>query len=161
MYQMEDLIKLLDENLEYISHEINDKEILIYIKSLKQESNCPYCGFTSANVHSRNKQRTLKDLPIQGKKVKLKLETVKYFCKNPECEWTTFVERFSFCEPRATKTNRLQEEILRISMNQSSVAASRYLRKSVADVGKSTICNLLKKGHTQCGKLSGDNSRMY
>jgi len=150
MYQMEELIKMLDENLQYIEHEIHDKEIFIYIKSLRREARCPYCGCISNSIHSRNKQRTLKDLPIQGKKVKLKLETMKYFCKNPECEWTTFSERFSFCEPRATKTDRLQEEILRVSINQSSVAASQYLRESVADVGKSTICNLLKKGNTKC-----------
>ena len=88
----------------------------------------------------------LKDLPIQGKKVKIHLLNHKYFCSNHKCAHKTFTERFAFFEPKATRTNRLQEEILRVSLTQSSVAASRYLRSSVADVGKSTICNLLKKG---------------
>jgi len=142
---MEEIVKLLDTALQYVRHEVVGKEINIYVKSEKLESECPYCGEASIKVHSR-KNRVVKDLPIQGRKVKLHLERRKYFCKNPECSHTTFSERFNFCEPRATTTNRLQEEILRVSLTQSSVAASKYLRKSVADVGKSTICNLLKKG---------------
>ena len=69
----------------------------------------------------------------------------KFFCKNKDCEHKTFAETFSFFESKATKTNRLQDEILRVSLAQSSLSAERYLRNSVADVGKSTICNLLKK----------------
>jgi hypothetical protein len=34
---------------------------------------------------------------------------------------------------------------VRVSMEVSSVSASRMLRKRTADVGKSTICELLKK----------------
>ena len=143
---MEELIKLLDGKLQYISHEIEGNEFKIYVKSEKNETAWPYCGKTFGKVHSR-KKRIVKDLPIQSRKVTLYLENRKYFCKNSECSHITFSERFIFCEPRATKTNRLQAEILRVSLTQSSVAASKYLRRSVADVGKSTICNLLKKGH--------------
>ena len=142
---MRDLIELLDEKLEYTNHKITGREIHINIKSKRKSAKCPYCGEESKWVHSRV-ERTLKDLPIQGRKVKLILENYKYFCKNEHCNHKTFAERFDFFKPKATKTNRLQEEILRVSLNQSSIAASKYLRKSVADVGKSTICTLLKKG---------------
>jgi len=148
---MEELLALLDEDLQYIGYKKENNEIHIYAKSKREEAECPFCGRMSPNVHSRV-SRTLKDLPIQGKKVKIILESKKYFCKNQDCAWTTFSERFSFFEAKATKTNRLQEEILRVSLNQSSVSASQYLRASVADVGKSTICNMLKKGREkQCG----------
>lgn len=142
---MEDLIKLLDAELEYIAYEIKGPEIHIEVKSGREEAACPYCGQTSRQVHSCV-SRKLKDLPIQGKKVILCLKQQKYFCKNKECKYKTFAERFNFFAPKATKTQRLQQEILRVSLTQSSVAASRYLRASVADVGKSTICNLLKRG---------------
>ena len=157
---MNDLLKLLDKDLKYVYHEIYDNEIHITAKSKRKETKCPYCGKSSKNVHSCV-ERFLKDLPIQGKKVTLKLLSKKYFCKNPDCKRTTFSERFDFFEPKATKTNRLQDEILRISLTQSSVSASRYLRKSVADVGKSTICNLLKKGHVKCGYLHGIDKNMH
>jgi transposase len=142
---MEELIKLLDEELQYVAHEISGDEVHIQVSSCRETPECPYCGYASNQIHSR-RQRTLKDLPIQGKKVKLLLEQRKYFCKNEICTKKTFSERFSFYEPKATKTNRLQAEILRVALTQSSVSASRYLRSSVADVGKSAICDLLKKG---------------
>lgn len=142
---MEELIKLLDEELEYVSHEIKGSEVHIEVKSGREAAKCPYCGQTSRQVHSCVSRR-LKDLPIQGKKVILCLKQRKYFCKNEGCKYKTFAERFNFFAPKATKTQRLQQEIMRVSLAQSSVAASRYLRASVADVGKSTICNLLKKG---------------
>lgn len=143
---MEELIRLLDENLHYEGHEIQGEKILIRVRSMREVATCPYCSQKSGQIHSR-KVRTLKDLPIQGKKVKLLLNQKKYFCKNKMCTKSTFAERFGFFAPKATKTNRLQKEILRVALTQSSVAASQYLRSSVADVGKSTICNLLKKGH--------------
>jgi len=147
---MEELIKLLDENIAYEGHEIEGEDIFIHVGSTREIVNCPYCGQPSGKIHSRQ-VRTLKDLPMQGKKVKILLESRKYFCKNEGCTKRTFSERFDFYRPKATKTDRLQKEILRVALTQSSVAASCYLRNSVAVVGKSTICNLLKKEHGECG----------
>ena len=147
---MESLIKELDENLHYQSYDILGGEMSIRVKSLRIESCCPHCGESSTHVHSRT-IRTIKDLPVQGKKVKILLEHKKFFCKNSKCHYKTFAERFSFFKDKATKTNRLQDEIIRVSLTQSSITASKYLRNSVVDVGKSTICNLLKRGHKQCG----------
>ena len=65
---------------------------------------------------------------------------------NKDCGHKTFAETFSFLEAKATKTKRLQEEIFKVALTQSSIAAARYLRNSAAEIGKSTICNLLKKG---------------
>lgn len=141
---MEELLKLLDENLKYMVHEIMGDTIMIYAESEREEVRCPYCGECSNRVHSRY-LRKIQDLPMQGKKSKIVLRNKKYFCANENCTHKTFAEVFSFFEPKATKTKRLQEEILRISLTQSSLSAEKYLRRSVAEVGKSTICNLLKK----------------
>jgi len=67
------------------------------------------------------------------------------FCNNPNCNHTTFAERFDFISYKAKKTRRLEDEIIRLSINCSSIAASKIMGKNVVDVGKSTICNLLKK----------------
>ena len=141
---MNEIISLPDERIEYVQHESDGATIRIYVRSTEKQAICPYCGGISDKVHSHY-TRVLKDLPIQGVKVKLVLDNKKYFCTNRDCHHKTFAEAFSFFEPKATKTKRLQEEIVKVSLAQSSVSAAKYLRGSVADVGKSTICNLLKK----------------
>lgn len=144
---MDEFIKLLDGNLDYLEHEIVDDTIFIYVTSNREEVTCPYCGQSSSRAHSTYK-RSFSDLPIQGKKVKLIIDNRKIFCDNPSCGYTTFAERFDFLSNKAKKTKRLENEIVRLSLNCSSTAASQILKKSVVEVGKSTVCNLLKKRRT-------------
>jgi transposase len=141
---MEEMVKLLSEKLQYIGHEVSETGIELYVEPATEQAQCPYCGTASTKVHS-NYVRKLQDLPMQGKKVVIYLTNRKFFCGNEQCGHRTFAERLPFYEPNATKTSRLQEEIMRIATTQSALAASKYLRQSVAQVGKSTICNMLKK----------------
>lgn len=144
---MDEIIKLLDKNLGYVSHKIIGNTIFINVVSNREEVRCPSCGKLSSKTHSHYK-RSFQDLPIQGKKVRVILSNRKMFCCNPDCNHTTFAESFDFIKFKATKTKRLENEIINISMNVSSLTATNILRNSVADVGKSTICNLLKKRYT-------------
>lgn len=141
---MNNLIKLLDKNLEYIEHEIIDDTIYISVKSIKEYICCPYCCTHSNKVHSKYK-RSFQDLPIQGLKVIIIITNRKMFCKNDDCNHKTFSEKFNFINNKAKKTKRLEREIINVSLNMSSIAASKYLSKNLANVGKSTICTLLKK----------------
>lgn len=142
---MDDFIKLLDKNLEYEKHEIIGDTIYIYVHSTLEALECPYCGVMSSRCHSKY-TRSFQDLPMQGKKTIIVLNNKKMFCDNPDCEHTTFAESFSFIKGKSKKTERLIDEIIQVSKNMSSVEASNYLRKNVVRVGKSTICELLKKG---------------
>lgn len=144
---MDEFIKLLDRNLEYVSHEIIDDTIFIRVASIREEVVCPFCGQPSLKTHSHY-DRSFQDLPMQNKKVMVILSNRKMFCHNPECEHTTFAETFDFLPAKAKRTKRLEDEIINLSMNVSSITASSLLTTSVAKVGKSTICNLLKKRYT-------------
>lgn len=144
---MDEFIKMLDINLDYINHEIIEDTCYITVVSNREEVKCPFCGQSSTKAHS-SYERTFQDLPIQGKKVIIKLINRKMFCDNHSCLHTTFAERFGFLSVKSKKTTRLEEEIVRLSLNCSSVAASQILRKNVVDVSKSTVCNLLKKRRT-------------
>ncbi len=99
-------------------------------------------------VFTADTKKSFQDLPIMGKKTKVIIENRKFFCDNPDCTFTTFAERFDFLEQNGKKTKRLIDKIIDISLNTSSVAASRTLKDGIAEVGKSTICNLLKKRDT-------------
>jgi transposase len=142
---MDELVKMLDKNIKYVSHEITEDRIYIYVESVLEEVGCPYCGHSSIWVHSRY-AKNLQDLPIQGKKVTISIDNRKFFCKNPDCSHNTFAERYEFAGSKAAMTSRLQAEVLNISLNKSSVSAARHLKQHTCNVGKSTICTLIKKG---------------
>ena len=144
---MDEFIKLLDENLDYVSHEIQGERIYINVSSNREDAVCPYCGWKSSKKHS-SYERSFQDLPIMGKKTIIIINNRKMFCLNPDCKHTTFAETFSFIRPKAKKSNRLLDKIIDVSLNVSSMYAADILRDGVADIGKSTVCNLLKKRYT-------------
>ena len=141
---MNDIIKLIDDDLKYDKHEIDRDTLYIYVSSSRTEFTCPYCGNKSNKVHSKY-TKTIQDLPLQDKKVVLVMEIKKFFCLNQSCSYKTFAETFLFLNRSAKKTTRLIEEIVEVSLRQSSLSAVMYLQKNVVSVKKSTICNYLKK----------------
>ena len=143
---MYEIVKLIDENLEYLRHEIAEEIYNIYVISSRKEVRCPYCGSVSSRVHSHYEKR-FQDLPIQGKKVIVILNNRKMFCDNKCCTYKTYAESFGSLAIKSRKTKRLIEEIITISLSQSSVSAARYLQESVVDIKKSSICNYLKKNN--------------
>lgn len=143
---MNDVVKLLDENLRYISHEIIEDTLFIRVASEKLSLTCPSCSITSTKVHSRY-ERTFHDLPIQGKKVVYVINNRKMFCHNAQCHRKTFAEQFLFLPYKAKKSTRFEQEITKIAKNVSSLVAEKILNRGIAKVGKSTICNLLKKNN--------------
>lgn len=82
---MNNLIKLLDKNLEYIEHKLIEDTIHIYVKSINQCPCCPYCGTNSNKVHSKYR-RTFQDLPIQRLKTIIIIDNRKMFCTNDSCD---------------------------------------------------------------------------
>ena len=144
--KVNDVVKLLDKNLRYISHEIIEDTLFIRVDSEKLSLTCPSCGTDSDKVHSRY-ERTFHDLPIQGKKVIYMIHNRKMFCHNAQCHRKTFAEPFSFLPYKAKKSTRLEREIIEIAQNVSSLTAEKILNYGITKVGKSTICNLLKKNN--------------
>ena len=141
---MEVLVKTIDPNFEYQRHEADDNVLRIFVRSKREEATCPYCGTLSNRVHSTY-NRKFRDLPIQGKKVEVIIDNRKYFCDNPTCAHKTFAETYECLPKMGRRSNRLTEAIVNTAINVSSITASKTLKHGTANVGKSTICRLLKK----------------
>ena len=144
MFEMDELVKTVDPHFEYESHSIDGSVMRLYVRSTRKEANCPYCGAVSDRVHSVY-FRKFRDLPIQDKKVEIVISNRKFFCPNLECEHKTFAEAFECLPKMGRRSKRLTETIVNTATNLSSITASKTLKKCTADVGKSTICRLLKK----------------
>lgn len=144
---MDELVKLIDVNFEYESHSIEDEMMQIFVRSVRKEGKCPYCGNSSDKVHSMY-FRKFRDLPIQEKKVEIVINNRKFKCLNAKCSRKTFAETFDCLPKMERRSKRLTKAIVNTAINLSSIAAEKILRSGTADVGKSTIIRLLKKEHT-------------
>ena len=69
---------------------------------------CPSCRRSSTVVHSRY-WRVLRDLPLQGRVVKLHIEVKRFRCRNPDCS------RETFAEPLAMVATKWSQHTLRFS----------------------------------------------
>jgi len=76
---------------------------------------------------------------MQDKKVIIISNNRKMFCNNPNCNHKTFAERFYFISSKGKKTKRLENNIINLSLNLSSIAASKHFKQIIANVCKSTI----------------------
>lgn len=70
-----------------------DPGLLIAAVSTQKRSACPCCGKLSQSIHGFY-GRSLSDLPVSGKEVKVILRVRKFFCKNRKCSRIVFTERF-------------------------------------------------------------------
>ena len=141
---MNKLVKMLDENLEYYDHLIEGDTLYITVFSNRKEVSCPFCGTVSTKTHSLY-QKSFQDLPIQDKKVIIRLMNRKLFCKNPSCKRKTFAERFNFIDDKQKKTHRLEDTIREMALTCSTISASHTLKRNIVEVSRTTISNLLKK----------------
>jgi hypothetical protein len=71
---MDEFIKLLDQSLNYVSHEIIGDTIFILVLSNRPKVICLYCEKPSAKAHSHYERR-FQNMQMQGKKAH----------KNPHC----------------------------------------------------------------------------
>jgi transposase len=70
---------------------------------------CPDCGVTSHSRHSRY-WRKLRDLPLQGASVTLKVQMGRWRCRSRQCLRQIFTERVAgVLLPHSQQTNRLSE----------------------------------------------------
>ena len=135
---------MLDENLEYHDYTLDNNTLYMTVFSNRKDVRCPFGGTLSNKTHSIY-EKSFQDLPIQDKKVIIRLMNRKLFCQNSSCGRKTFAERFEFIDFKAKKTHRLEHKIREIALNCSTISASNTLRRNTVDVSRTTISNLLKK----------------
>ena len=149
---MEEFIKQVSDDFISVSHSIIDGVYHIGVMLKEEYKICPKCGEKSTIVYTKC-IRKINDLPIGNMKAILELETYKLKCKNDNCATKVFSFRYSYIGSNCYKTKKLEDKILEVSTNLSSVKASKFLGKNIASVCKSSICNMIKKIRATINKL--------
>jgi transposase len=90
---------------------------------------CPGCQSISHARHSRY-WRSLKDLPVQGTQVILRLHLGRWRCRNAGCRQRIFTERLSkVCAPYAQQTKRASEIIVAMGHALGGRPGQRLMRR--------------------------------
>jgi transposase len=80
---------------------IGDETVTLLAHLTAAARPCPACGTQAIQIHSRSR-RTLLDLSVCGRQMRLSLQVRRFFCEDGSCPRTTFTEQLpDLAAPRA------------------------------------------------------------
>ncbi|MCL2768391.1 MAG: ISL3 family transposase [Synergistaceae bacterium] len=134
-----------EEYLRIIEIIDSDTKIIIRLKSVTSECECPGCKTTLTEFHGTY-ERKVQDLPILGKNVQLLINVREYHCDNEECSVTTVTESYDgFLDPYSRMTERCADFICMLAMETSCEGSARICKAMNINVSGDTIIRLLTK----------------
>lgn len=117
--------------------------ITLVATAVQPEVCCPDCGRRATRLHS-GYQRTPADLPWHGLKVRLELHLRRFFCDQPDCPRTTFVQRLpTVLPPYARRTARLAQALVTIGCALGGEAGARVAAELGIDASPDTLLRQL------------------
>jgi transposase len=106
---------------------------------------CPDCGVASSARHS-SYWRQLKDLPIQGRPVRLKLQVGRWRCRNLLCKRKIFCQRLSgITGKHAQETDRLTDILQSVGYALGGRAGERLGVRLGLRISDDTLLRRVKK----------------
>jgi transposase len=108
---------------------------------------CPDCAALSGRVHSRY-DRTLGDLPWQGRPVTLRVRVRRFRCLNPACLRRTFAERLGeTARPAARRTSRLGDLQRHLGLVVGGEAGARLAARLAIPISPDTLLRMARHGN--------------
>src|SRR6266487_994381 len=124
--------------------EITQTQLIVEVISTQPCAGCPGCGNLSDSVHCQY-QRTVHDVPCGGRKVVLRLQVRKFFCRESSCPRKVFAERLpDLVQPWARVSNRLLEELKAIGLAASAEVSERLTPRLGMKVKAPTLLRYLR-----------------
>ncbi|MCX4869824.1 MULTISPECIES: ISL3 family transposase [unclassified Streptomyces] len=100
---------------------------------------CPDCGHISGRVHDSYRRR-LKDLPLGGQSVMIRLTVRRFICDAGDCSRRTFTEPFAqLTRPYARFTTRLNHLLERVGLALAGRAGARLASQLGMSAGRMTL----------------------
>jgi transposase len=121
----------------------NAEQVTILTKPHQPSAPCPTCAMVSARVHSLH-QRTLHDLPWQGRPVVLRISLRRFRCRNPACPRQTFVERLTeTARPSSRRTERRATMQCDLGLALGGEAGARLAKRLALPLSPDTLLRLI------------------
>lgn len=141
-------------------NDTDDKEIVLYLKSISTSCTCRKCGSLLTKHHGSH-HRVAQDLPILGKRVRLDMQIFDYQCTSESCGSFAAPESFDgFLNYNCRMTERLEDFLCLLAIDTSCEACARIMRTMNVKVSGDTIIRLLERRYEQqpefkCGSSVG------
>lgn len=121
------------------------RKIQYYWDSRSTEAKCPFCGTTSNKECKDYFDKPVQDIPQDVSAVYHVVRRKKYFCEQPNCPHTRFVERLDgFAEEGARKTIRFKKHCVERALDNGCKPAEDALKREGAVVSNDSIARYLK-----------------
>lgn len=153
------------ESLQIIKIEEESKQIKITMKSRKHRHNCPDCGEEAQGYHATY-MRTVQDLPIFQKNVRLNIKAYDYHCENKDCDTVSFAEDYEGFIGRSDRmTERLEKFIQTLALETNCEGAAAICSELGIRTSGDTIIRILRKladmPVAKCGDVIGVDDFAY
>lgn len=143
-----DLQSFYPKELKITDVEETETEIVIHMHSVSKTCKCYKCG-SELTVHHGSHHRSVQDLPILGKRVRLECQIYDYQCSCGENGSFAPTETFDgFLSYYSRMTNRLEDFLCILALETSCNACSRIMKAMNVKVSRDTIIRLLIKRYS-------------
>jgi len=115
----------LDFPCEVIEIDVTDTQVCFTLATVGPGACCPKCQTLSQRVHSHYR-RTLQDVPLGSRSVRMQLHLRKFFCDNPDCGQAIFAERLApWLAPYARRSQRLEHHLTAVGCENGGEGGAR------------------------------------
>ena len=155
-----DLRSFYPKELDIQGIDETDEEITIHMHSASRTCHCHKCGAELVKHHGSH-HRSVQDLPILGKRVRLDIQAYDYECTCGEKGRFAAAETFDgFIDYNSRKTERLADFICILALETSCESCAKILNCHNVKISGDTVINLLKKRYSgmraqECGPVVG------
>ncbi len=127
--------------------------IVLRVKAVQKQSQCPLCQQYSTSLHSRYVRR-IADLPWHGVAVRIELHTRKFRCRNALCRRKVFCERLpKVVESYARKTVRLSSALTLLAFSLGGEAGARTAADLNLKASGDTLLRLIHRQTKQTNSI--------
>jgi transposase len=122
-----------------------DELLVIHAHSTAIEAICPDCAQVSGSIHSHY-TRSPRDLPCNGRRVRLVLGVRRFRCSNPRCVRKTFAERIPQIVPvHGQRTTRLTSVLGAVVLEVAAEAGARITQHLNMPMSADTMLRVVRQ----------------
>ena len=122
---------------------IEDSELVLVVVPTRRTGICPVCHHASTRIQSQY-ERTLVDLPIGDRPVRLRVRVRRFRCPNRACPRRIFAERFArFTEAYARRTHPQRQALEEYGFETGGSGGARLAKRRSVLGSRATILRLL------------------